>query len=101
MTGLKAKTLMGAMIVLLCMHCSFGQATTQPAKVPMTGGTILSAVPADAWVGTVFNDLNKSGRMIDSYAVRLGMQAPVRWRCPSRWRWWRCGKICMAMSLWR
>ncbi|NLE28161.1 MAG: hypothetical protein GX629_00660 [Phycisphaerae bacterium] len=76
MTGLKAKTLMGAMIVLLCMHCSFGQATTQPAKVPMTGGTILSAVPADAWVGTVFNDLNKSGRMIDSYAVRLGMQAP-------------------------
>jgi hypothetical protein len=72
-TGLKV--MMGAMIVLLGAHYSFAQTTTAAATTPATGN-ILSVVPSDAWVAIVFNDMDKSGKMIDAYAAKLGTQSP-------------------------
>jgi hypothetical protein len=71
----KLKVMMGAMIVLMGVHYAFAQTTTTAATSAATGN-ILSAVPSDAWVAIVFNDMDKSGKMIDAYAAKLGTQSP-------------------------
>jgi len=52
--------------------------TSAPATLPVVSkSNILSAVPSEAWVVIVVNDLAKTSTMLDTYASQLGTDTPA------------------------